>query len=180
MSKVLIVAGPPASGKTVFATALSKKLGFVVFDLDDRLAEFIENDRSQMEKVGIEQFLAEIRDRRYQDLIERGVRALNAGQSVILTAPFSREIQDHRSWTALISPFLEVEIEPQLIWIRTDHSKVHERMLARGEMRDSEKTSSEDAFNKYLQSINHDSPVVAYIEVNGALPIDSQLQIPIR
>ncbi len=179
MSKVLIVAGAPASGKTVFATALSKKLGFIVFDLDDRLPEFIENDHPRLEKVGIEQFLAEIRDMRYHDLIERGILALNAGQSVILTAPFSQEIQDHKRWTALMSPFLEVGVEPQLIWIRTDHAKVRERMLARGEVRDSEKTSSEDAFNKYLQSINQNSPVVAYIEVNGDLPIDSQLQIPV-
>lgn len=179
MSKVLIVAGPPASGKTVFATALSKKHGFVLFDLDDRLAEFIQNDRSRMEKVGMEQFLAEIRDMRYHDLIERGILALNAGQSVILTAPFSREIQNHKRWAVIISPFLEVGIDPQLIWIRTDHAKVRERMLARGEMRDSEKTSSEDAFNKYMQSLNQDSPVVAYIEIDGALSTDSQLQIPI-
>ena len=180
MSKVLIVAGAPASGKTVFSTALSKKLGFIVFDLDDRLPEFIENNHPQLEKVGIEQFLAEIRDIRYHDLIERGVLALNAGQSVILTAPFSQEIQDHKRWTALVSPFLEIGIEPQLIWIRTDHAKVRERMVARGEMRDSEKVSSEETFNKYMQSANQNSPGVAHIEVDGASPIESQLQIPIR
>lgn len=179
MRRVLVVAGAPASGKTVFATALSKKLGFVVLDLDDRLSEFIENDHSRLEKVGIEQFLAEIRDMRYRDLIERGIRALNDDQSVILTAPFSREIHDRKRWVDLINPFLEIGIEPQLIWIRTDFAKVRERMLARGEVRDSEKTSSEDAFDEYMRSINQNSPVVTHIEVNGALPIDSQLQISI-
>lgn len=180
MSKVLIVAGAPASGKTVFATALAKKLGFLVFDLDDRLPEFIENNHPRLEKVGIEQFLAEIRDMRYHDLIERGVLALNAGESVILTAPFSQEIQDHKRWITLVSPFLEIGTEPQLIWIRADHAKVRERMVTRGEMRDNEKVSSEEAFNRYMQSTNQSSPVIAYIEVNGALPIDSQLQIPIQ
>ena len=177
MCRVLIVAGAPASGKTVYATALAKKLNCLVFDLDDRLPDFIEQGHARLEEVGMEKFLAEIRQMRYHDLVERGIQALIGSKSVILVAPFSKEISNIERWGELISAFLEIGVQPKLIWIHVDREKVRERMLARAEIRDQEKVLSEETFHQYMQSTSHELPIVPHVEVRGDLPPESQLDV---
>lgn len=177
MSRALIVAGAPASGKTVYAAALAKKLDYLVFDLDDQLPDFIEKGHTRLEEVGMEKFLAEIRDARYRDLVERGMHALKEGKSVILVAPFSKETSNIEIWGELSGAFLEFGVQPKLIWVRIAREKIRERMLSRAEIRDREKVSSEAAFDEYMQSTSYQFPVVPYLEVRGDLPFESQLDV---
>jgi shikimate kinase len=100
--KVFIISGAAASGKSSYAKTLRKRENFTILDLDDRLNELIEKDPGHVKKIGMEAFLKEIREFRYNDLRERGLAMVDQGKSVALVAPFTQHIRNIDQWNWLM------------------------------------------------------------------------------
>jgi shikimate kinase len=166
-SKVIVIAGAAASGKSHYAKKLKRKYGLQILDLDDSLAEMIKKEQDKISEIGMENFLAEIRDFRYRDLQARGVKAIEAGQSVALVAPFSRHIQDVNLWKEFCAPFIELGLEPELHWIRVNNSERAARLLRRGAERDMEKIRTSERLQDYLGASDISPPIHPHFEVDG-------------
>jgi predicted kinase len=110
----------------------------------------------------MESFLAQVREKRYRDLIDRAVVAVKQGKSIVVSAPFTSEVQNQDLWDARIGPLTSLGISSKLYWIETKPEVRHERMVARSSERDVEKR---EKFAKYIfQTI---APVVERVSVNG-------------
>ena len=159
---VLVVAGPAASGKSEFAKKLSAHVNFTWIDFDDYVNELINENKLLIDSIGMERFLAQVREKRYRELINRAVVAVKQGKSIVLSAPFTAEVQNQDLWDARIAPLTSLGISPKLYWIETKPEVRRDRMVARSSERDVEK---KEEFAKYIfQTI---APVVERVSVNG-------------
>ena len=158
MPKVFVVAGPAASGKSRFASKLAKHLQVEWLDFDDNIDELIGANSSEIALAGMEKFLENQREARYQDLISRAVVQLARGFDVVISAPFSKEVQDKQKWELRFEPLRKNGTET-LYWISTKPEVRRDRMKARSSIRDVQKESGYD-----FKTIR---PLVDFIEVDG-------------
>ena len=168
--KVIFIAGGAASGKSYFAKALSDKEGLVTLDLDDRLQELIANDPKHVQGIGMELFLEEIREFRYNDLVARAVVEVKAGRSVALVAPFTTHIRDLDLWQRYIEPLTQIGVTPTLYWIYISPELQIERLIERGEQRDLEKIASPATLGEYVARKAPAPPAVPFIQIDGSKP----------
>lgn len=167
-TKVYVISGAAASGKTTYAKKLQKKLHFEILDLDDNLGGIISREQKHIDEVGMEKFLAEIRDSRYDDLQLRGIEIIKKGKSVALVAPFSRHIHDLELWQHFCSPFIALGVELELHWLNVDRSERAKRIALRKASRDSEKNASPEQMRDFLRNVDDSPPIHRHIYVNGA------------
>jgi len=165
--KVFVIAGVPASGKTNYARSLQKIEQLTILDLDDFLEQLIEENAEHVYEIGIEAFIAEIREYRYNNLRERGVALVDEGKSVALVAPFTQHIHEVEHWNWLCEPFVARGITPVLHWLYVNPEEQMKRIKARAAKRDSEKISSPENYKKFLASKDPTPPVVPYFEVSN-------------
>ena len=166
--KVFIISGAAASGKSSYAKTLKKRENFTILDLDDRLNELIGNDPAHVEKIGMEAFLKEIRDFRYNDLRERGVALVDQGKSVALVAPFTQHVRKIDQWNWLCEPFLARGITPELHWVYVEPEEQMKRLKARGAKRDIEKVASAGNLEAFVASKDSSEPVIPHVKVDGS------------
>ncbi|GIF63616.1 hypothetical protein Ais01nite_16510 [Asanoa ishikariensis] len=96
----LLVAGPPASGKTVLGAALARRLGATLLDQDvltqpltSVIADLLgTDDLDDPRLAGATRFA------RYEALYAAAVDNLAAGNPVVLVAPFTTERRDPAAW----------------------------------------------------------------------------------
>lgn len=160
MSKVFVVAGQPASGKSEFSKALSQHLGITWIDFDDEVAALIAANKDLIAKIGMEDFLKTKREERYSKFITKSAQLLTKNGSLVLSAPFTSEVLDQDSWNKRFAPIKNSGVEIKLLWIHTDPELRKKRMGLRGEERDTQKASS---YN--FTSI---TPAVEHIDIDGA------------
>jgi len=164
--KVFVIAGVPASGKTNYAKSLQKSENLTILDLDDFLDQLIEENAEHVKEVGIEAFIAEIREYRYNNLRERGVALVDKGESVALVAPFTQHIHEIEHWNWLCEPFISRGITPVLHWLYVSPEEQLKRIKARAAKRDAEKVSSPENYKKFLATKDPTPPVVPYVQVS--------------
>jgi dephospho-CoA kinase len=166
--KVFIISGAAASGKSSYAKTLRKRENFTILDLDDRLNELIEKDPAHVEKIGMEAFLKEIREFRYNDLRERGVALVDQGKSVALVAPFTQHIRDVEQWNWLTQPFVARGITPELHWVYVEPEEQMKRLVARKAKRDVEKVANAANLESFVASKPTSEPVIPHVKVDGS------------
>ena len=120
----------------------------------------------ELKQLGSEKFLANYAKERYTDLINRAVAQLEQNQSVVITAPFSKQSQDQKLWDELISPIKKFDSTPTLYWVVIEDELRKQRLLTRGELRDQEKILKID---QYIQSTHSQPPLFEHILVKGDL-----------
>ena len=96
MAKVYFVSGAAGSGKTYYAKLLAKKHGLKIIDFDDNVNELINANNKEYSELGSEKFLAKYAKQRYSELISRAVFELSKGESIVITAPFTKQLQDQK------------------------------------------------------------------------------------
>ena len=175
MQRLFVIAGASASGKSKFTRALEKKFPLTVLDLDDRLPELLLENKKRVEEIGMEAFLAEIRQFRYDDLALRALARLQKGENVAVVAPFTSHLKDEAVWQNFIKPFSAGSIAPELIWIHVDPKIRAERLKQRGEERDIQKVASPDELARYMAASEITSPVIAHIAIDGAGDFPAQI-----
>ena len=169
MSRLIVVAGPAGSGKSEFSAKLAKKLSLNWIDFDDDIDELISKNAETISKSGMEKFLAANREARYQNLIRRAKESIAQGRSLIISAPFSREVQSEELWQEKFREIVEQGVTPKLIWINTPADVRRTRITMRNAKRDSEKAN--------LQLDEIELPKIGHIAVAGSVPFEDLPQL---
>jgi predicted kinase len=156
--KLILITSPPACGKTFVAKNLAKALNNCVYlDKDD----LIVLSRKIFEVAGepfdrSSDFFHEwIRDAEYDAIMEVGLDALNYNDTVILNAPFKKEIRDQKWLADLRTKLAKQNAELVLIWIHTDIEVVHQRMVSRNSERDTWKI---EHWDEYVATQDYTAP----------------------
>lgn len=166
MAKAFFVGGLAGSGKSYYSRKLARQLNLKIIDFDDNFDEFMKAHEVELKQLGSEKFLATYAKERYTDLINRAVAQLEQNQSVVITAPFSKQSQDQKLWDELISPIKKFDSTPTLYWVVIEDELRKQRLLTRGELRDQEKILKID---QYIQSTHSQPPLFEHILVKGDL-----------
>ena len=164
MVKAYFVAGLAGSGKSYYSRKIAKELDLKIIDFDDNFNEFIAVHKVEYEKLGSEKFLANYAKTRYTDLMNRAVIQLQQDVSVVIAAPFSKQMQDQKLWDELISPVKRFDPNPTLYWVVIPDELRKKRLITRGEKRDAEKIKKID---EYISFSPAKTPVVEHILVQG-------------
>lgn len=164
MAKAYFVSGLPGSGKSHFSKKLAKQLDLKIIDFDDNLSELIREHKAEYNKVGSEKFLENYAQQRYDDLIQRAVEQLKGGRSVVIVAPFSKQIKDQKLWSELIEPITKFEANPTLYWVLISPETRRKRLTGRAAVRDEQKIANLD---EYINSHPPVPPVVDHIVISG-------------
>ena len=164
MVKAYFVAGLAGSGKSYYSRKIAKELNLKIIDFDDNFNEFIKAHQDEFEKLGSEKFLANYASTRYADLINRAVIELTKGNSVVIAAPFSKQLQDQILWDELILPIKKFDSNPTLYWVVIPDELRKKRLITRGEKRDAEKIKKID---EYISFSPAKTPVVDHVLVQG-------------
>jgi dephospho-CoA kinase len=157
LAKAYFVAGLAGSGKSYYSRKIAKELDLKIIDFDD-------NFKDEYEQIGSEKFLANYASTRYADLINRAVIELEKNVSVVIAAPFSKQMQDQVLWDELISPIKKFDSKPTLYWVVISDELRKKRLVTRGEKRDAEKIKKIDEYIKFSPA---KTPVVEHVLVQG-------------
>ena len=164
MAKAYFVAGLAGSGKSYYSRKIAKELDLKIIDFDDNFNEFIAAHKEEYESLGSEKFLANYASTRYADLINRAVTQLQQDVSVVIAAPFTKQMQDQKLWNELISPIKKFDSKPTLYWVVISDELRKKRLVTRGEKRDAEKIKKID---EYISISPAKKPVVEHILIKG-------------
>ena len=173
MAKAYLVAGLAGSGKSYYSRQIAKELDLKIIDFDDNFNEFITAHKDKYEKLGSEKFLANYAKTRYTDLINRAVTELEQDISVVIAAPFSKQMQDQTLWDELILPIKTFDPNPTLYWVVISDELRKKRLVTRGEKRDAEKINKID---EYISFSPAKRPVVEHIQVQGDKGYEGQFK----
>jgi predicted kinase len=133
----VVVAGPPASGKTTLGAALARVLHHAFIDLDIVTGTMT---RAALTLAGADETAldgelgARLRDARYGALLDTAAANLGLGMGVVLSGPFTRERTDATRWDALRERLGGADA--RLICLELDEDTRRRRMQARGAARD--------------------------------------------
>ena len=156
--KLILVASPPACGKTFVSELLAKELGHTVYlDKDDlcdllRTAFILSGNDINMDGG----FYAEnLRPAEYSTIFNIAFSALRFEDYVILNAPFGKEVRSTESMRALKKRANSMGADLILVWVSTPVEICYERMKKRNSDRDILKLQN---FDEYVSKTDFSAP----------------------
>lgn len=159
MKKLILVTSPPASGKTYVAKKLAEALSQVVYLDKDTLIPL----SKQIFIVAGEEynrssdfFEKNIRDYEYETIVALALEALDYDNTVLINAPFTKEIRDIDYIRELKAKLIKKKASLVVVWVETAVEVTRQRMIARNSERDTWKLSHWD---DYLAESNFDIPI---------------------
>ena len=159
---VVVVAGPPGSGKSTVAAAVARALRAALIDIDVTFGPIVpllgEHPRSVL------------REAIYAGLVDTAAAAAQTGVHVVIAAPFTRERRDPCAWEELRDRFAEAGAVTVLVWLRVPEATLLERLAARGAARDATKLASPAAWLRETRPGT--PPSVPHIELDGTPAAD--------
>lgn len=156
--RLILVTSPPACGKTLLSKRLATALDHVVYlDKDSLipLSKQIFKVAGQPYDRSSDFFEAEIRDYEYDVIVDIGLEALKYDNTVLINAPFTREIRDMDYICGLRAKLAEVGATLTVVWIVTKPEVCHQRMIERDSDRDTWKLTHWD---EYVAGVNFEIP----------------------
>ncbi len=155
---LILVTSPPACGKTFVSKELAKALKPIVYLDKDTLIVL----SKQIFKVANEEvnrssefFEKNIRNYEYYAIFNLGIEALGYCDSVLINAPFAREIRSPEAIAAMREKVRAAGGELIVIWVQTDIEVCRQRMIARNSDRDTWKLAHWD---EYVATQNYNAP----------------------
>lgn len=149
MSKVYIICGSPASGKTTYGKKLAKEKRATFIDIDQSTERLV---RLALSKSGRNEydrdskyFKENFREPIYQTLFDIAKDNLD-WTNVVLVGPFTQEIR-LKNWPEILVKELGGEVEIHYVYCNSEVR--YNRMLGRKSKRDKAKLSDWESFNKY-------------------------------
>ncbi len=159
-----LVCGPPASGKTTYATRLADETGAVLLD-SDAVAERLV--RAGLALAGLDpddrdspRYKSAYRNAVYETLFDLAVAHLPR-LPVVIVGPFTTE-GGNAAWPVELRARLGVSPVLHHVWCPPEIRR--SRLVARGEPRDRPKLL---AWETYLASCREDPPVWSHVSVDG-------------
>lgn len=158
--KLILVASPPACGKTFVSERIAKEMGHLVCldkdDLADLLRQAFALCGEELNMDG-EFYSKNLRPYEYSTIINIAFSTLRFEELVLLNAPLSREVRDVDYMKGLKSRAEELGAELVLIWVTAPVSVCRERMAKRNSDRDTLKL---EAWDEYVKNINYSAPLL--------------------
>lgn len=174
-ARAYVVAGAPATGKSVLGADLARRVGAAPLDQDVLtgpltavVAGLVGAAPGDLDDPRVR---AATRTATYEVLVDTAAGCLDAGVSVVLVAPFTAERADPGAWAALESR-LAAPGGVVLVWTTCPPDEVARRLAARGAPRDRRKLADLDGF---LRSGVLDPPAVPHIAVDTSAPAAEQI-----
>ncbi|MCM1367542.1 MAG: ATP-binding protein [Roseburia sp.] len=158
MKRMILVSSPPACGKTYISKQLAKNLKHVVYLDKDTLIPLSKQifrvakkpyDRSS------DFFEENIRDYEYEVILDLGFEALRYDDTVLINAPFTREIRDTDYMASLRAKLKSYGAKLTVIWVVTTPDVCRARMIKRNSDRDVYKINNWD---KYVKTVDFSVP----------------------
>jgi predicted kinase len=149
MKKLILVTSPPASGKTYVSKKLANALKHVVYLDKDTLiclSKQIFKVANQEYNRSSEFFEENIRDYEYEAIVALAVEAIEYDDTVLINAPFTREVRDVEYMDQLKAKLLEKGATLVVVWVDTSIEVCKQRMFARNSERDTWKLANWDEY----------------------------------
>ncbi|MHA2939720.1 AAA family ATPase [Vibrio sp. RC27] len=158
MKRLILVTSPPASGKTYISKQLATALRHVVY-LDKDTLITLSHQIFKVANAEVNRssdfFEQNIRNSEYDAILALAMEALEYEDTVLINAPFSREIRDIQFINHLKQQLSEKGAVLSIVWVITDIEVVKSRMIARNSSRDTWKLEN---WNEYIQGVNFKIP----------------------
>ena len=158
MKKLILVTSPPACGKTYVSKQLAKALTNCVYLDKDTLivlSKKIFEVANQEYNRSSDFFEENIRNPEYEAIVDLALEALDYNDTVLINAPFTREIRDEEYFTNLREKLAEKDAELAVVWVHTDVEVCHQRMIERNSDRDTWKL---EHWDEYVATQNYNPP----------------------
>jgi predicted kinase len=155
VSTVVLIGGYAGSGKTELGRIFARRTGWAILDKDTTTRAVVE---AALESVGhsphdrdSEYYLKTIRPAEYESLLGTVTENIECRSSVIVTAPFIRELNDP-AWCDRLKASLESRgAQLHVVWVRCDADTMRSYIRHRGAARDAAKIADWD---RYLATID--------------------------
>lgn len=155
---MILVSSPPACGKTYISKQLAQNLKHVVYLDKDTLIP-LSKQIFRAAKKPIDRssdfFEEQIRDYEYEVILNLAFEALLYDDTVLINAPFTREIRDAAYIANLRKKLGEYDAKLIVIWVITSPEVCRERMLRRNSDRDDYKIRHWD---EYIKTVDFSVP----------------------
>lgn len=179
MKKYLIlVASPPACGKTYVSMELAKRLNNPVYlDKDSviPLSKMVFKAGKQTYNRSSKFFKEYLRDAEYEAILQIAFESLLFNEHVIVNAPFSKEIRNKQYIAALKEKLNTYNAELVPVWVYCDPEVTHKRMIERNSDRDTWKLANWD---EYVRTQNFTTPGIEELHiVNNSTPESFKVDI---
>ncbi len=158
MKRMILVSSPPACGKTYISRQLAKNLKHVVYLDKDTLIPLSKQIFRVAKKPynrSSDFFEENIRDYEYEVILDLGFEALLYDDTVLINAPFTREMRDKEYIDALKAKLAGYGAKLVIIWVVTDPEVCRERMIRRNSDRDVYKIRHWD---EYVKTVDFSTP----------------------
>ncbi len=149
MKRLILVAAPPASGKSYVARQLARALNPVVYLDKDTLTILskqifaVAGEPYNRSSAFFEQ---QVRNYEYDAILALAQDALRYNNTVLVNAPFTREVRNTQYVSALRKKLFDRHIALTIIWVIADPEICHKRMLKRNSERDAWKLAHWDEY----------------------------------
>lgn len=153
---VIIVAGQAASGKSVIGKMLARELNWAILDKDTIAEPFV--DAMNLLKSGYASdratpvYTKYIRPLEYKVLQNTIDDNLQCGNSVVVSAPYLKELLDPTWLPKMRSHYKDLGHQLILVWVDVDDDTMLARMTHRASPRDDAKLSDWDG---WLSNMHH-------------------------
>ena len=156
--KLILVAAPPACGKTFVSEKIAEACKHIVYLDKDDLCDLVgcAFDLCGKERNMDSEFYAQnIRPFEYGALIRLALSAMRFEELVLVNAPFGKEVRDVEYMTDLKKRLRKLDAELALIWVSVPPDLCYERMKQRNAPRDLWKLQNWD---DYVKNIDYSLP----------------------
>ncbi len=156
--KLILVASPAGCGKTYLAKKLARALGNVVYIDKDVLNPF---GKQICRLSGVDYnpdsafFVKEVRAIEYVVTMDMALEALEFADTVIVNAPFGKELWDSDYMTELKGKAKELDAHLYVAFIEATPDICKKRVMERNNIRDKWKLENWD---EYIKGVNFRSP----------------------
>ncbi|MGM0724154.1 MAG: GntR family transcriptional regulator [Actinomycetota bacterium] len=178
---LLLVGGYAGSGKTELGRVIARRTGWPMLDKDtatrpvtEALLMALGQPPEDRESAS---YLDKVRPAEYEALRMLAFENLACGNSVVMTAPFIRELSDP-AWSKRIADAADgAGADVYAFWIRCDYDSMQTYLRRRGAARDSYKLTHWD---EYAAGIRQDfAPSMPHTIINNSLgsrPLSEQVE----
>lgn len=158
MKRMILITSPPACGKTHISKLLASKLDHVVYLDKDTLIPLSKQVFRAAKKPydrSSDFFEEQIRDYEYEVIVNLGLEALTYDDTVLINAPFTREVRDKVYLRKLNAKLKERGAKLAVVWIMVTPEVCRERMTRRASERDAYKLRHWD---EYIATVDFSFP----------------------
>ncbi|MFJ6200221.1 GntR family transcriptional regulator [Micromonospora sp. NPDC092111] len=177
--RVILIGGYPGSGKTELGRIVSRQTGWAILDKDTTTRPVVE---AALERLGnsphdreSETYMTAIRPAEYEALMATLAENLQCGSSVVVTAPFLRELSDEAWCGRLAATVAAYNGTLQVVWVYCDALTMHTYIRRRGAARDDYKLAKWD---DYADGVDFAfAPKIPHVRIDnsaGARPLQDQ------